>query len=896
MSAPRSRRPFRAAVKRCRVVRCVSAGFAPRRTVLSPGWEFSLKRFLPFCRTGVLALFAYCAALNVNVAAAKAPTGGVGLDASDWVALQVAAEAATGRTIRRIGGPSGLAGDGEALDRFGYSVALAGNVAAVGAYLDDVGGFEDQGSVYVFSRDGSGWRLVEKLVADDGAPEDLFGGAIAIDGDSLLVGAPLARIEGDAQRGAAYVFARTPSGWEQRSKLIASDGASGDLFGSSVALRDGMAIVSAPMDDVGANSNQGSAYVFSRSGEDWQQHTKLTAGDGGPDDEFATAVAMDGDLVLLGAPGHRAGANVRQGAVYAFARSAGTWPQQGKLLAADGAAGDGLGRSIALDGNSALVGAWNFSTGGGQVEGSAYIFRLSGGIWTQQQKLTSGTPGNASGFGFAVALRGDRALVGAPYAEALQGLVFSFAQTGGIWTRSAVITDIEADFGEMFGSALALGSETLFIGIPSDSVGTNSGQGSVGIFALQGAGWTAQQRLTTGDGMAGANYGWSVDLDGDTAVVGAPTDDAGALQPRGAAHVFARTGLGWSLQARLIAADAPENSRFGDEVAVSGDTIAVSANQFTFSAGRFERFVYVFVRKGTIWQQQAKLAAPEVTAVTTFGSWLDIDGDTLIASASRDQVGTNDQQGAAYVFVRSGGSWSLQARLVAADGAAGDQLGSGVALSGDTALVGAWLDGVGANLRQGSAYVFSRTAGVWSQQARLVAQDGGSESFFGIAVALEGDTALVGAPFAQVGVNTYPGAAYVFTRSGSDWSQAAKLASADGATGDRFGLALDLAGGMALIGAPSTSVGSNSEQGAGYLFSLSQGAWIQDARIIAADGRAGNGFGWDVSVSGNAALVGTSGANGPPPYGNPREGAAYSVVNLGSLFGDGFEAALRNSQ
>lgn len=855
-----------------------------------------MNRFLPFCRTGVLALFVCYAALNVSEARARAPTGGQGPDSSDWAALQIAAEAATGRTIRRIGGPSSLASDGEALDRFGYSVALAGNVAAVGAYLDDVGGFEDQGSVYVFSRDGSGWRLEEKLTADDGAPEDLFGGAIAIDGDYLIVGAPLARIEGNPQRGAAYVFARTPSGWEQRSKLIASDGASGDLFGSSVALRDGMAIVSAPMDDEGANSNQGSAYVFSRSEAGWQQQSKLTAGDGGPDDEFATAVATDGDLVLLGAPGHRAGANVRQGAVYAFTRSSGTWAQQGKLLAADGAVGDGLGRSIALDGNIALVGAWNFSSGGGQVEGSAYIFGLSGGIWTQQQKLTSGTPGNASGFGFAVALRGDKAFVGAPYAEALQGSVFSFVQTGGVWARSAVITDIEADFGEMFGSGLALGSETLFIGIPSDSVGTNSGQGSVGIFALQGGGWTAQQRLTTGNGMAGAQYGWSVDLDGITAVVGAPTDDVGTSQPRGAVYVFTQTGVSWSLQARLIAADAPENGRFGDEVAVSGDTIAVSANQFIFSAGRFERFVYVFIRTGAIWQQQAKLVAPEATAATTFGSWLDIDGDTLIASASRDQVGTNDQQGSAYVFVRSGGTWSLQARLVAADGAAGDQLGSGVALSGDTALVGAWLDGVGANLRQGSAYVFSRTSGVWSQQARLVAQDGGTEQFFGSAVALEGDTALVGAPFAQVGVNMYPGAAYIFARSGSDWSQVAKLASADGVTGDRFGLALDLEGGMALIGAPSTSVGSNSAQGAGYLFSRSEGAWTQDTRIIAADGRSGNGFGWDVSVSGNAAIVGTSGANGPPPYGNPREGAAYSVVNLGSLFSDGFEAALQDSQ
>lgn len=826
----------------------------------------------------------------VLAAGDAAPARPEGLDQASWASLKGAIGAALPQTVLRIDEGSRAGADGEQDDFFGITVAVDGQFAVVGASLDDVGGLRDSGSAYVFERGPTGWTLATKLVADD-ATSDAYFGVVAIDGDTILVGASGARIGGSLGQGAVYVFARSGSAWTQRAKLTATDGRYGDGFGGTVALSGNTALVGAISAEVGQNPDQGAAYVFVRSGETWLQQARLTASDAGERDRFGGAVALEGDTALVGADYDAIEGNGAQGSVYVFARSGTVWTEQAKLTASDGTPGSGFGRSVALQGSTALVGAWYAWEIGGPREGSAYVFARSGSAWTQQQKLVPGEPDTVPGFGAAVALDDGRALVGARWGNAGRGAAFVFASNNGSWTRQAVLTRATGVVGESFGLAVALDGDSALIGMPYARVGGNFPQGAVAVFGRQGTSWIGSQELDSGNGRAGAFFGWSVAVDEGIALVGAPDDDLGGADRRGAAYVFIRAGSRWHLQARLEAVDGGAGDRFGEDVALSAGTAVVGAPSHAIGSNTRQGAAYVFVREGGLWIQRAKLTASDGASGDGFGGAVTIDGDTVLSSAGRAQVGMNATQGAAYVFTRSGSVWTQQAKLVADDGEADDQFGSDVALSGSTALVGTLFDDVGANLLQGSAYVFVREGTQWTQQAQLVALDGAARDYFGGSVALEGDTAVVGASSAQVGMDPDQGAVYIFTRSDAGWSQQARLTGrVDASIPAAFGGAVGIDQGWIVVGAPFTTLGSNIEQGAAYVFSNRSGSWTQESMLIAHEGSTYDGFGWAVAVDGGTVLVGTGGAHGAAPYGNPNEGAAYLLNDLDLLFESGFEA------
>jgi len=332
-----------------------------------------------------------------------------------------------------------------------------------------------------------------------------------------------------------------------------------------------------------------------------------------------------------------------------------------------------------------------------------------------------------------------------------------------------------------------------------------------------------QAQLTAGDGGGGDNFGWSVAVSGDTAVVGAYFDDVGANDRQGSAYVFTRSGTTWSQQQKLAAADGAANDEFGWSVAIAGNTVVVGALESDVGANFSQGAAYVFVRSGTAWSQQQKLTAADGAASDLFGWSVALSGDTAVVSAEYDTVGANAYQGSAYVFVRSGTTWSQQQKLTAADGAANDYFGCSVALSGGTAVVGAHNDDVGANTDQGSAYVFTRSGTTWNQQAHLTAADGAANDWFGNSVAISGETAVVGAPKDVVGANTDQGSAYVFARSGTTWSQQQKLTAGDGAAWSSFGHSVAISGDTALVGAFYDDVGANTDQGSAYVFAVKPG-------------------------------------------------------------------------
>ena len=365
--------------------------------------------------------------------------------------------------------------------------------------------------------------------------------------------------------------------------------------------------------------------------------------------------------------------------------------QQAKLTASDGVGNDSFGYAVALSGDTALVGAY-----GDDGKGSAYVFVRSGTIWSQQAKLTASDRAAADYFGWSVALSGDTALVGAHWGDNAKGSAYVFVRSGATWSQQAKLTASENS--QFFGISVALSGDTALVGAHYNG----SGLGAAYVFVRSGATWSQQAKLTASDGIAPDFFGISVALSGDTALVGADGDDVGINTDQGSAYVFVRSGAAWSQQAKLTASDGAFYDQFGHSVALSGDTALVGA----WGGGTYRGSAYVFVRSGATWSRQAMLTAPDSWSYDQFGRSVALSGDTALVGAMTNDVGAYSDQGAAYVFARSGATWSHQEeKVTASDGTYSDYLGISVALSGDTALVGAFGDD---NMR-GSAYVFVRS-------------------------------------------------------------------------------------------------------------------------------------------------------------------------------------------
>ncbi len=360
-----------------------------------------------------------------------------------------------------------------------------------------------------------------------------------------------------------------------------------------------------------------------------------------------------------------------------------------------------------------------------------------------------------------------------------------------------------------------------------------------------------EQIVTAPDGTAGNDFGGSVALAQDTAVVGAHAPNAGA---QGSAYIYVRNGPTWNLQQKLTASDGHASDEFGISVAISGETALVGAWGASVDNKIFQGAAYVFTRTGTVWTEQAKLTAPDGVEYQRFGHSVAISGDTAVVGMPFAEIGGNHNQGAAYVFTRTGTSWNFQQKLTASDGAASKDFSFSLALEGDTILVGATTIAEG-GCNQGSAYVFVRNKASWTQQAKLTPSDSALNDCFGGGVALSNNTALVGAEGAAIGPNLNQGAAYVFTRDGTTWAQQAKLTADGGLAEDRFGSSVSLLGNKALVGAFCADIGSIHWQGAAYVFTRSGADWSQQTRLTASNGSGSEQFG-TVSLAGATALVG----------------------------------------
>jgi len=426
--------------------------------------------------------------------------------------------------------------------------------------------------------------------------------------------------------------------------------------------------------------------------------------------------------------------------------------QQGFLKASNANPDDNFGLSVAISGDTLVVGAYqedsnavgvngDQTNNGSSNSGAVYVFTRTGGVWTQQAYLKASDTDSSDGFGYNVAISGDTIAVGAPFEDS--------------------------------------GS----VGINQDQTNTTApASGAVYIFTRAAGVWTQQAYIKASNTGADDQFGINLALVGDTLAVGALYEDSNGSQAdnsatdAGAVYVFTRTGGLWSQQAYVKPNAVIANGLFGYSLALSGDTLAVGAPFETGETGA----TYVFRRIPGAWEQEAILHASNAEAGDRFGQGISIDGDTLVAGARLEQSGSSgvnaDQTdnnapnaGAAYVFTRTGTSWSQQAYLKASNAGAGKNFGGSVAVKGDIVAVGSRLENsnaTGINGDQanngapdsGAVYLFTRSGGVWTQKAYLKASNTGIGDQFGVGVSLSADSLAVGAE-QQAGGS---GAVYVF--------------------------------------------------------------------------------------------------------------------------------------
>lgn len=419
--------------------------------------------------------------------------------------------------------------------------------------------------------------------------------------------------------------------WVEQAKLLASDAFVGDAFGASVAVSGDTALVGASKGD-----GSGTAYVFVRTGTSWVQQAKLVAGDAAFEDQFGFAVSLEGDTALIGAPGDDHSGAVDCGSAYVFSRAGTSWAQQAKIQASDPTTDDRFGTAVSLSGNTALVGASLYDSIFLADIGAAYVFVRAGTQWSQQAKLTASDNNSTAHFGNSVALEGDTALIGSNWDSTTvwhTGSVYHFARTGATWNQKQKLVASDADTVNRFGSAIALSGSTALIGASDDDTfGILSG--SAYVFAYDATAWGEQAKLFASDAATGDKFGEFLSLSGDLAVIGARGDDV--LAPdSGSIYAFLRSGTTWSEYEKVTASDAVPRGYFGGSLSLSGDTVLVGArgdDEEGYRAGAAYVFTWEHVASATFRNAGSNPASHDAVTLPVLGATyrvaIDVGGTT----------------------------------------------------------------------------------------------------------------------------------------------------------------------------------------------------------------------------------------------------------------------------
>lgn len=365
-----------------------------------------------------------------------------------------------------------------------------------------------------------------------------FGYAVDLFGSASIVGARREDCLPSTECGAAYLYRWDGANWNPDGKLVASDAAMTDRFGSAVAIDGDRVIVGSPTANLAMLADAGAAYAYTYDGMVWGNEAKLVASDGAAGDQFGYAIAIDGDLAVISAvnaDGH--------GAAYVFRHDGLSWGEEDKLVPGTAAAGDAIGQSVAIDGDVIVVGGMNVNCVAGADCGAAWVFRWDGLNWVEEQKLTAPDAFTGDWFGFAAGVSGNSILISSPVdnctAGTVCGSIHPFTWDGATWNHGGKIVPYDQDAGDFFGGSLVVdGTTALAGGSSNDCIGLNN-CGSAYVLLQDGGVWDVDAKFNPPVAEASASFGHAVGLDGSLAVISSRLRDANSLSNSGAAYMYA---------------------------------------------------------------------------------------------------------------------------------------------------------------------------------------------------------------------------------------------------------------------------------------------------------------------------------------------------------------------
>ncbi len=779
--------------------------------------------------------------------------------------------------------------------KFGSSIAIDGNYAVVGAPGDN----DNQGAIYVFRRGTNNiWNLTNqaaaKITASDGAANHSFGHAVAISNDTIIATAP------DNGTGAAYIFARNQGdadGWQEVLKLTTP--VDSVNFGHSAAIYGDHAIVGDP----NYNGSRGRAYIFQRNNggaDQWQEVKTITAGDAAAGDQFGFSVDIHNDQAIVGAIyGDDLDADPQIfgcGAAYVFLRNQGgvnNWGQVKKIMPVDSdlESGDQYGYSVTISGDFAAIGAPATAIS----DGAVYIFQrnydadaeapnLTADNWGQKKKIT-GTAGAAERLGYALAIDVDRLVVGAPFADNTwvndSGVAYVYERNEGgtnAWGQTNKLESGDSDLSDFFGAAVAISGSAVLTGSRlDDDLGLQSGSGYV--FHYQNALTDATEIPMPPTVSANSNFGTGIGVYNNFMVAGLPGHP---VNNEGVIDIIRRENAAWNHVIRWqIVGVNTEEDKLGSTAAMHENILITGApdadgggNAYIFERNWKNNGSEPPTTQADNWGRVTSLGAG---SGSKFGAAVAIDVDTAVVGAP--DVDSN--RGKAYVYSRnqfSAENWGQVRSLLNPDPADGDRFGSAVAVSLDTAVVGA--------PGRGGVYIYKRNQGGANNWGLVATINGIAADRFGAAVALSLDILVVGVPDEDSEGRTDSGAVYIYARNegGADvWGLVKRIQASDAANAisefANFGASVAIDVATLVVGAPRRDTNAD-EGGAAYIFGRNEGglnSW-GEKRVLnlpAGTSVAEDHFGTAVAISKNTVMVGVPNAD---TDGQENAGKVYLFV------------------
>ena len=720
---------------------------------------------------------------------------------------------------------------------------------------------------------------------------------VAVHDNYAVVGARLDETEG-VYGGAAYVFHFDGNEWTEEFRLVPSDLENSDYFGSSVAIYDQTIIIGSHGDNEGGFLS-GAAYVFDRNNDGWQQSAKLVSTHADPYDEFGKSVSVWANRVVVGA--HQEGPDQEYtGAVHVFELENDDWVNTATFQPKDIARGDRFGSSVDIHGDYIAVGAIYGNEFASQ-KGAAYIFHHDGTDWVEQAKLNGSTTGRDDKFGTSIAIDGGRVVVGSQLTNRM-GAAYVFDRTGSVWTETAVLHSSDQASYDQFGYSVDVLDDRAIVGAIQQSAQGDK-TGAAYIFRKTDQGWVEEQRLNADDQQTRHYLGWGVALSKSFALVSARpnfsnTDPAGAAYFYRSSPIVPADILTLCNDPVTVPTPTVTDNCAGTVTGTTDDPTTFSAEgtysiDWTFDDGNGN--VIVANQTVNVYDEQADItsvvstppscpgqADGTLTVTATCSSCPDgfqysIDGlnyqsgnvftglaaadytiyvrepNSLCVSTATTTLDESEDMEAPVPAVPAISGWAQAYKALMSDGESNDMAGHSVAILDSIAIVGAPADDTDAN-DAGAAYVFKRTSTGWTEWTKLVAGDPGNNAQFGHSIAISDQFAVIGARGKDTN-GSNAGGVYVFSRTATGFAQQAILLPTDGEVGDKFGAAVAISGNYLFAGAPEAD-NEAINMGAAYVFEWNGTKWTEKSKFFAPNRTDYDQFGYSVAMHGEYAVVG----------------------------------------